>query len=158
MGDELPPLGPVKAWLVKDFPVSLREDITRAAAGQGVTVGAWLVAHFQKHGVGGVEITRVYPTPVNLGNGPGTATPADELADLIRMARDATPDGKDSEAMKEARRVVLERLRPLRAIGREPAAPKRLTGPARDGNGAARLAGGRTDADPEQPDGLPHSA
>lgn len=65
MSEELPPLGPLKAWLVKEFPVSLREEITRAAAGKGVTVGEWLVAHFQRHGIDGVEISAAKLTEVN---------------------------------------------------------------------------------------------
>jgi hypothetical protein len=72
--EHLPPLGPSKPWLVKDFPVSVREEITRAAAGQGVTVGEWLVAHFQKHGVIGVEVNQVYQTTVNSDNPMGLPT------------------------------------------------------------------------------------
>jgi hypothetical protein len=96
--EDLPPLGPTAAWLVKGFPVSLREDITRAAAGQGVTVGAWLIGHFQKFGVGGVEITKVYPPPVNSGNAPGTALAVvreaalagglDDLREIAAIAKD----------------------------------------------------------------------
>src|SRR3954465_11416473 len=93
--EALPPLRPVAAWLVKGFPISLREDITRAAAGQGVTVGAWLVAHFSKHGVAGVEITRFYQPAVNSGNTLETAlagpvalmpAPTDDLAALAQIA------------------------------------------------------------------------
>jgi hypothetical protein len=124
--DHLPPLGPGKPWLVKDFPVSLREDITRAAAGQGATVGQWLVAHFQKFGIDGVEVNRVYPVAIIPGKPsppPATAlapvaavgdSPHAELRDLVEMARALTPPEKDSEAMRLARSMVRDRLRALR--------------------------------------------
>src|SRR3954451_12186020 len=121
MDDEhLPPLGPGKPWLVKDFPVSLREEITRAAAGQGVTVGQWLVAHFQKHGVNGVEITHVYPTPVNAGNhltvAPSVRSDLTDLKDLVQMARDLSHSADDS-LLRLARATVRVRLKACRLVG-----------------------------------------
>jgi hypothetical protein len=121
--DHLPPLGPGKPWLVKDFPVSLREDITRAAAGQGATVGQWLVAHFQKFGIDGVEVNRVYPVALIPGNPvPDTAlaagdSPHAELRELVGLARASTPPDRDSEALRLARSMVRDRMRALRTVG-----------------------------------------
>lgn len=110
MDDEhLPPLGPEKAWLVKDFPVGLREEITRAAAGQGVTVGKWLVAHFQRFGIGGVEITAVKFTDVK------RRLNFDELVTLA--SRSNLPRWLQAPARRELGQL----------LGVEPPAPPRRT-------------------------------
>lgn len=132
----LPSLGPVKAWLVKDFPVSLREEVTRAATMQGTTVARWLIAHFQQHGIAGVEVTPVYQTSIN------TAKPADlpdltellELERLSHLARLLTSEGKSSKPLAEAKRLVWARLKALTNKweaheGEDSEAPRALAAP-----------------------------
>jgi hypothetical protein len=48
-----------KPWNVKDFPTSLRTQITDAASRQGLTVAVWLTHHFETHGIDGVEIPAI---------------------------------------------------------------------------------------------------
>jgi hypothetical protein len=43
-----------KPWLVANFPVDLRREITREAGKLKITVAEWLVAHFEQHGIAGV--------------------------------------------------------------------------------------------------------
>lgn len=51
-------------WAIKGFSVRLREEITKAARLQDCTVADWLHAHFQKHGVDGIQVDVVKMTPV----------------------------------------------------------------------------------------------
>jgi hypothetical protein len=71
----------VKPWLVKDFPVSLREKINNAAYEAKTTVPVWLVNYFNTYGIGG-EVINVKPTPAKPRGGTGQI----DLDRLIAMA------------------------------------------------------------------------
>ena len=55
-------------WLVKDFPVSLREKINHAAYEAKTTVPVWLVNYFNTYGIDG-EVINVKPAPAKPRNG-----------------------------------------------------------------------------------------
>lgn len=100
--DHLPPMGELKPWNVKDFPSTLRQRITHAAATQGVTVAEWLAAYFQKHGIDG-EALPVIPVKANqlipYQQPPSPRLqPVSELHELAQMARTLTPPDKRETA------------------------------------------------------------
>ena len=103
-------------WAIKDFSVSLRQQITQAARRHDCTVAEWVHGHFQRHGVDDQQFD-----PVKIGrvNPPSFAASGDlaELRELATLARALTPegkDGRDSEALRLARSLVCDRLRALR--------------------------------------------
>jgi hypothetical protein len=101
-------LGKPVAWQIRDMPEAIRDAVTEQARVEGVKVPdllTRLVLDARDNGWTFKGSQNRFANPSNT---------ADPLADLIRLAREATPDGKDSAAMQEARRVVLDRLRPLR--------------------------------------------
>src|SRR5215469_4601009 len=65
-------------WAIKGFSVKLREEITKAARLQDCTVADWLHAHFQKHGVDGVQVDVVKIAPVAPPQAPASAAPSTE--------------------------------------------------------------------------------
>ena len=84
-------------WAIKDFPVRLREEITRAARLQDCTVAEWLTRYFQRHGIDGrfdvVKINSVQPTL--------------QLAELLAVA---ACDGLTQWIRRGAGRQVADRL------------------------------------------------
>ena len=86
-------------WSIKDFSVSLRQEIIRAARQQGCTVAEWLHGHFQRFGVGEARFAPVKLTPLNPGSPGDLAGAVAELATLIDAAarfaevRDKLPTG-----------------------------------------------------------------
>lgn len=68
-------------WAIKDFSVTLRQEITRAARLQDCTVAEWLHGYFQKHGIDGQQFDRVNLNQVQ----PNTAQ-VDALCRLVEAA------------------------------------------------------------------------
>ena len=86
----------VAPWQIKDFSVSLRQQITQAARRQGCTLAEWLHGYFQRHGIDGqqfapVNLALVGPDRVPVGpdrqmNG-STGSPS--IEDLCRLTEAA---------------------------------------------------------------------
>jgi hypothetical protein len=57
MGDDTLTIGAEFApWQIKDFSVAIRQEITRRARQQDVTVAEWLHGYFTRHGFDGMEV------------------------------------------------------------------------------------------------------
>jgi hypothetical protein len=110
--ETLPPVGELKDWAVKQFPVAMRLAITAAAERRNMTVAQFLIRHFETHGIDGDLPPSTALTVV--GQPGNRSANGSELRELVQIAREATPDGKDSEAMRLARSMVRDRLRALR--------------------------------------------
>lgn len=103
----------VKPWLVKDFPVSLREKINNAAYEAKTTVPVWLVNYFNTYGIGG-EVINVKPTPAKPRNGAAEG----DLNPLLHAAAAvlAASGGKGLGAVPGLHSLVAERVREARGI------------------------------------------
>jgi hypothetical protein len=84
-GDTLHLGSDTAGWMIKDFSVTLRQAITKAARDQNVTVAEFLHSHFTKFGVDGVVVERQTDQA-----SPGKpSSPADAIDDLCRLTEAA---------------------------------------------------------------------
>lgn len=89
MDDDTLSLGTETApWMIKEFSVALRQQITQAARRQGCTVADWLHGHFQKHGPDGQQFTPVKLASVNPAAAPAQGRPdsAQSVSTLVEAA------------------------------------------------------------------------
>jgi hypothetical protein len=111
-----PPMDDVGPWTIKAVPTATRQRVIVAARKEGLTVGQWLERRINEWTDDG--------NPVRVGPGqPETALvlspvtpgqPVSELAALVRLAQDISPeDSKRPALMAAARAAVLRRLRAL---------------------------------------------
>lgn len=114
MSDVVDEVGP---WTIKAVPAATRQRVIVAARKEGLTVGQWLERRINEWTDDGNPVrvghsqpeTALALAPVTLGQ------PVAELAALVQLARDLTPDGSKRPAMMAAARAaVLHRLKALR--------------------------------------------
>lgn len=110
----LAPLGEVKDWAVKQFPVAMRKAVTAAADRRGMTVAEFMVRHFEMHGIdgGAAPVTRGVARPDTLATLPPSGVA--ELRELVTMAVSLSPADQDSQAKRLARAMVRDRLKAMR--------------------------------------------
>jgi hypothetical protein len=109
------PMDVVGPWTIKAVPTEIRNKVMIAARQEGLTVGQWLerrVNEWTEDG-GPVRVRREL-VPVSPGQ-PRLETRADiaELGELVRMARELTPEGKQTQVMQTARAAVQNRLKSM---------------------------------------------
>jgi len=98
-------------WQVKDFSVRLRGEITRLARTQDCTVADWLHAHFERYGLGGVQVDQVKITEVKPQGYLGQ-TEEDRLLQLVQAGakfaecRDQLPKVVAAALAKRIREVA----------------------------------------------------
>jgi hypothetical protein len=122
MGDTEEPLqggttDSIKPWTIKAVASEVRDLAIMAARREGLTTGQWLERVIRQAVADGdsraprtgKEVAIVPTSP------PATPSAEPDFRELVRLAREVTPEGKDSEAMKEARRQINQRLKSLRA-------------------------------------------
>ena len=106
----------VATWAIKDFSVTLRQQITQAARRQDCTVAEWLHGYFQRHGIDGQQFAPVNLTPVE----PVPAAPVDDLCRLTESAArlaetsDRVPKGLRASLSRGLRETTRERLPPAK--------------------------------------------
>jgi hypothetical protein len=111
----------VATWAIKDFSVTLRQQITQAARRQGCTVAEWLHGYFQRHGIDGQQFAPVNLTQVE-------RLPAAPVDDLCRLAEAAARVAETADRMPKGLRASLSRG--LREATRERVPPPRPRQPA----------------------------
>lgn len=102
-----------KPWLVKDFPVSLREKINHAAYEAKTTVPVWLVNYFNTYGIDG-EVINVKPAPAKPRNG-GAEGDLNPLLHAVAAVL-AASGGKGLGAVPGLHSLVKERVREARGL------------------------------------------
>ena len=90
-------------WTIKSVPNETRAKVIAAARREGLTVGRWLERRVR-------ELAAGSPL-VSLGP-PESDLRTDRLERLVRIAREASP-GKDSKALRQARKLAYEQLKAL---------------------------------------------
>jgi hypothetical protein len=116
-------------WTVKDFSVSLRQAITRAARDREVTVAEFLHAHFTRFGVDGV-VVEARQTGQDL---PGKPQQTEQdcpgkpsvVDDLCRLAEAAARLAEHGERMPKTLAAALTRRLTAAVRGSVPATPPR---------------------------------
>jgi hypothetical protein len=106
-------LGKTGAWQIRDFPEALRLQIIEAAKATGATVPEFVTRIMvQARDAGWFDGLQ---TPSNAVAVRPLSKPAglEELATLAGLARDLAPEGKDTTALRLARRAVAARLKAL---------------------------------------------
>ena len=99
-------------WSIKSFPNDARKMVIAAARRDGITVSAWLERLIRSTlGDDGLPMVAQETAQVK-----PPATSPGELPELVRLARELSPDGQDTPLLKEARTVVRERLRAMRRL------------------------------------------
>jgi len=109
----------VKSWLVKDFPVELREKINAAAYEAHVTVPVWLVNYFNTYGIGG-EVIDVKP-----GRAKQRKDPAEGDLNALLHASAAVLSATGGKGVPGLKALVGERGREARGL------PERKPRPAK---------------------------
>lgn len=104
-----------KPWTIKSVANEVRDLANIAARREGLTVGQWLerVIRAATTESDGRSLTLSPPRSAMVS--PPQSDRA-ELRELVAMAREATP-GKDSDALKLARRIVRDRLLAVQSAG-----------------------------------------
>lgn len=120
--DQEPPTDAVGPWTIKAVGTETRHRVTVAARKEGLTVGQWLERRVNEWIEDG-EPVRVSPGQPGNGQEFARVSPLSipgsdrsELAELVRMARDLSPDQPDAPLMRLARATVRDRLRALRRL------------------------------------------
>jgi hypothetical protein len=109
-------------WQIKDFSVAMRQQITAAARRQDCTLAEWLHAHFQKHGIDGLQIEAVKLDPALSApaNGRGDNRDAERI-DLLVSA--AVRLGTAKGVARNVRRRLNEALEQMVSGAAPPARP-----------------------------------
>lgn len=119
-------------WAIKDFSVTLRQEITRAARLSDCTVAEWLHGYFQKHGLDGQL------DPVNLNPVKPNTAPVD---DLCRLTEAAARLAETSDRMPRMLRSSLSRALREAANRHAPTTPRQPPRLAYGRNGAVEADG-----------------
>jgi hypothetical protein len=110
-------------WMIKDFSVTLRQAITRAARAQGVTVAEFVHTHFARFGVDGVVVEPRQTSPKQ-------TTPDPAIEDLCRLAEAAARLAEYREKMPRGLASALaRRLRDALRQEASASSPKMLAAP-----------------------------
>ena len=122
--ETLPPVGELRDWMVKNFPVKLRIAIGKAADERKMNVASFVAHHFEKHGIDGL--------PFDLPAALVLREPPDELRTLERLTtlacHLASVERQRSPAIILARRLVTKALADLaQAAGSAP--PTQIAAP-----------------------------
>jgi hypothetical protein len=116
------PIDAVGPWTIKAVGTETRNRVTVAARKEGLTVGQWLERRVNEWLDDGGPV-RVSPGQPGNGQEFARVSPLSlpgsdrsELAELVRMAKDLSPDQPDAPLLRLARGVVRDRLRALRRL------------------------------------------
>jgi hypothetical protein len=117
----------VAPWQIKDFSVSLRQQITQAARRQDCTLAEWLHGYFQRHGIDGQQFAPVNLAPVGPDQMNGSNGATGTIDDLCRLVEAAAKLAEVRDKMpRNLAGLLSRRLRDALSTPEELARPRQI--------------------------------